>query len=164
MPGEPAMLKFGRMDAVLQYRIPELHPLIVHFPLTLLMTAAFTAVVWMWRGTAFWRGVTLLLTVMGTISGYFAFVTGEAMKEQAEGVPIVEELAGLHEEMALYTLSAACVATLLIGIQARWMRRRRRETDPPASRLAIGLLIVAVGALVAWTGHIGATMVWGVAP
>jgi uncharacterized membrane protein len=152
------------MDDVLQYRIPELHPLIVHFPLTLLLTAACTAIVWMWRGTAFWRGVTLLLVALGAVSGYFAFITGESMEDQAEGVPIVEELVDLHHAMAIYTLSAACAATLLIGVQAWRMCRKRSEKDPPAARIVIGLLIIVAGALVAWTGHIGATMVWGVAP
>ena len=150
------------MESVLQYRIPELHPLAVHFPVSLLIMASVAAVVWMWRGTAFWRGATWLLTVVGTGTAYLAFLTGDAMEEQSEGVPIVDELVGLHEDMALYTLVAACVASVLLSVLGWRARGRGLERDSYPVRIAIGVLVVLVGALVAWTGHIGATMTWGV--
>lgn len=151
------------MDAVFQYRIPELHPLVVHFPLALLMAAALTGIVWTWVGTPFWRNVTWLIAGLGTAGAFVAYFTGESMKEQSEGVPIVEQLVGLHEDMALYTLIAACAATAALGAQAWWGWHGDLNRDPLLQRVLIGLLILAAGALVAWTGHIGATMVWGVA-
>ncbi|MEX0599632.1 MAG: DUF2231 domain-containing protein [Rhodothermales bacterium] len=151
------------MDAVFQYQIPELHPLTVHFPVALLVAAAFAGAVWLCRGSAFWRGVTWLLTGLGTVGAFFAYFTGDGMEEQAEGVPIVEELVGLHEQMALYTLIGACLATLLVTAQAWWSRRFGLRADPLPSRLLIAAVLIALGVLVAWTAHIGSTMVWGVA-
>lgn len=152
------------MDAVFHYHIPELHPLAVHFPFALLLVAALAGAFWLWRGTPFWRDVTWLLTGLGTAGAFFAYFTGDGMAEQAEGVPIVEELVGLHEQMALYTLIAACLATLLMTAQAWWSRRFSLRTDPLPSRLFITAVLIATCVLVAWTAHIGSTMVWGVAP
>ncbi len=157
------------MDAVFRYHIPELHPLAVHFPIALLLAAALAALVWMGWGAPFWRRVTCLLASAGAAGALFAWFTGDAMEEQAEGVPIVEELVDLHEQMALYTLIAALLASATLGsltwLAARASRRGRfadRKPDRLPYRLAAGLLVLLSAALAAWAGHIGATMTWGV--
>lgn len=152
------------MDAVFDYRIPVLHPLAVHFPLTLLLAAAIAALVWMFRGTPFWRHCTAFLLVLNVPAALFAYFTGEAMEERSEGVPIVDELVDLHEDMALYTLIASGLA--LAALTVVWIYSARKGTsnlDPIGGRVAVGLLILAAAALVAWTAHIGATMTWGAA-
>lgn len=151
------------MDAVFDYRIPVLHPLAVHFPLTLLLAAAVAACFWMFRGTPFWRHCSAFLIFMSVPGALFAYLTGDAMAEQSEGVPIVDELVDLHEQMALYTLIASGVAAAaLIVMLVRSARRGTSKHDPIGSRVLVGLLIMIAAALVAWTAHIGATMTWGV--
>lgn len=158
------------MDAVFRYHIPELHPLAVHFPVALLLAAALAALVWMVGGAPFWRRVTSLLSVAGLAGGLFAWFTGDAMKAQAEGVPIVEELVGLHEQMALYALIAAMLASASLGLLA-WLEAAGKSgsgrfagmnPDRLPYRLAAGFLALLAAALVAWAGHVGATMTWGV--
>ena len=158
------------MDAVFRYHIPELHPLAVHFPIALLTAAALAALVWMGWGAPFWRRVTWLLSILGMAGAFFAWFTGESMEEQAEGVPIVDELVELHEQMALYALIAATLSSAALGLLA-WMARAGgsegsrfggMHPDRLSYRLGAGLLVLAAAALVAWAGHIGATMVWGV--
>ena len=150
------------MDAVFQYEIPALHPLAVHFPLTLLLVSALTAFVWCFRGTSFWRHVTLLLTTLGAAGAAFAYFTGDAMYEQSEGVPIVEDLVDLHEEMGLYTLLAAIAANIALATFTVLVRRTPSRRDPLLSRVLVACLVFLAAALVAWTAHIGATMTWGV--
>lgn len=150
------------MDAVFQYEIPVLHPLAVHFPLALLLAAAMTALVWCFRGTFFWRQSTLLLTALGTIGAALAYTSGDAMEEQSEGVPIVEDLVGLHEEMGLYTLIVSAAATIVLVVFAIVVRRTNERRDPILARVMVACLVFLAAALVAWTAHIGATMTWGV--
>ncbi len=154
---------FAAMEAVFEYRIPVLHPLAVHFPLTLLLVAAVAALIWMFRGTTFWRQCSAFLVFLSVPGALLAYLTGDSMAEQSEGVPIVDELVDLHERMALYTLIASSVAAAaLIVVLAMSYRRGTAVRDPIGSRVAAGLLVMIAAALVAWTAHIGATMTWGV--
>ncbi|SRR5690554_4231128 len=150
------------MESVFQYEIPVLHPLAVHFPLALLLAAALTALIWCFRGSRFWRHTTLLLAGLGSLGALFAYLTGDKMEEQSEGVPIVEELVDLHEQMALYTLILAVVSTLAITTFSLLARRMDARRDPLLSRVLLACLVLLAAALVAWTAHIGATMTWGV--
>ncbi len=155
------------MDAVLQYEIPVFHPLVVHFPIALILVGALAAVVWAARGTAFWRDSTLWLFSLGLIGGIVAYKTGEALEEHTEGTPIVEELGALHEDMALYTLLVAGAMVLGMAVLGLWRKKQitllRKQPDPLVARLLVVLVALAAAALVAWTGHIGGTMVWGTA-
>lgn len=154
------------MEKVFQYRIPVWHPLAIHFPLVLLIVGAAAAVCWAIWGAAFWRRCALFLFSMGMLGTIFAYLTGEAMEEQSEGVPIVEELVELHEELALWTLIAAGLVLAgfaWISVRAeRALRRGEAWTDPVAVRLGLTVVALLAAALVAFTSHVGGTMVWGV--
>ena len=125
------------------------------------------AVVWAFRGTAFWRHSALWLFSLGLVGGIAAYKTGEAIEEHTEGTPIVEELGGMHEDMAFYTLLVTGSVVLLLGLLSLWREKRgtleRKLRDPLVARILLALVALAAAALVAWTGHIGGTMVWGVA-
>lgn len=151
------------MDQVLQYEIPVLHPIAVHFPIALLVGAAIVAAVWLVRGTGFWRNALAVVSVMGAAGTAFAYFTGEAMEEAAEGNPIVEEIGEFHETLGLVTLIAAIVATVAVGIVV-WMGKTRGvSADPMVVRLIVFALVAAAAVLVLITGHAGGVMVWGVA-
>jgi uncharacterized membrane protein len=58
---------------------PNLHPLVVHFPIALLLTAAALDVVsWMLRCNRSLRFVATVLYVLGTLAIVAAYVTGRA--------------------------------------------------------------------------------------
>ena len=156
------------MEVVLQYEIPVLHPVAVHFAVALLPVAAFCAVVWMFGGARFWRRATLLLSVFSLAGVAFAYGTGDRMAELSEGVPIVEELVARHALMAQYTFIASAIVVAGLALVVFWLERRttieRNPPDPFAVRLAFGLLVVGLAVLASWTGHIGGVMTWGVAP
>ena len=143
-----------------EYTIPVLHPLLVHFPLALLVAAAPIAVVWALRRTTFWRDAALLLLALGALGALAAYLTGEAMEEQSEGVPIVDRFVEQHETLALWTLGLAAAAMLAFAALS-WYERQGSKAGG-ALRWAAALLAVAAAALVAWTAHLGGLMVWGV--
>ena len=152
------------MDTLLQYDIPVWHPVVVHFPVALILTAAFVAVVWAARGTAFWRRATLLLLTVGMVGLTFAYFTGEAIEEYVERTAIVEDLLDLHETLGLYALIVTGIALVGVGGLSFWAERRttleRDPPDPAAARIVLAVLTVGAAVLVAWTGHLGGTMVW----
>ena len=154
------------MESLFQYDIPVWHPLLVHFPIALILAAALATVAWSIRGTSFWRRCALLLFTLGMGGGVLAYLTGETMEEQSEGSPIVEELVGLHEDLALYTLLVTGATLAALAGLSWWLERRitleRAPKDPLAARLILALAALAAALLVAWTGHVGGTMVWGV--
>lgn len=142
------------------YTIPVWHPIAVHFPIALLLVAAGAALVWAVRGTDFWRGALLALLALGTVGAFVARLTGEAMEEQSEGVPIVEALVEQHETGATWTLVLAATATLaLVGVL---VAERRGRPSGAVARWGVALLAVAAAVAVGWTGHLGGLMVWGV--
>lgn len=154
------------MENVLDYTIPYWHPLAVHFPLALILAGGLAATVWCVRGTTFWRRCTLFLMSLGMGGALFAYFTGEALEEAVEGTPVVDELVSLHEDMALWTLIATGIAVVgMVGISIWLERRTTLERDPPDPlwvRIVFTALVGIAAALVAWTSHIGGTMVWGV--
>ncbi len=155
------------METVFQYEIPVLHPLAVHFPIALILVAALATVVWVFRGTAFWRRCALLLFSLGLAGGIFAYKTGEAIEEHTEGTPIVEELVDMHEDTAFYALLVTGAVLAALAGLSFWRERRitleRKPNDPLAARILLALAALAAALLIAWTAHIGGTMVWGVA-
>lgn len=153
------------IEALFPYEIPVWHPVLVHFPIAFILAGALAVGVWSLRATAFWRQSALLLFALGMAGGLGAYFTGETMEEQAEGAPIVEELVELHEDAALYTLLATGVVLLaLAALTLSHARRPLPERGPDAlvPRLVLAVLAGVAAALVAWTGHLGGSMVWGV--
>ena len=86
------------------------------------------------------------------------------MEEQSEGSPIVEELVGVHEDLALYTLVVTGVTLAALAGLSWWLERglEPASRDPLAARLVLALAALAAAVLVAWTAHVGGAMVWGV--
>ncbi len=143
--------------------IPYWHPVVVHFPIALLLFGAAAAVVYGVLGRAFWRGVALLAFAAGTVGAWAAVWTGETLEEAVEGEPVVEALVGRHEDLGEWTLwVSAAVLVLLVGTTVWRWRTGRTESDPIALRIAVAILAVAAAVLVAMTGHLGGQMVWGI--
>jgi len=91
------------------------------------------------------------------------YLTGDVLKEQSEGTPIVEELVHTHEDAAIIGLILTGLALLVLLLSRRFSDRdTTRAGIRPLVRLLVTIVALAAGILIAWTGHIGATMVWGV--
>jgi uncharacterized membrane protein len=151
------------MDRVFEFEIPVLHPVVVHFPIVLLLLTAAAVLIWFFRDEVVWLRASALLGTMGAFAAFLATRTGETLEDEMQGEPMVELFADLHDSAADWTvltamLLAACLVALLFG-----GRLWARSTGTPAAvRLLTLLLALTVAGLVAWTGHLGGLMAWGV--
>ena len=144
----------------LDYSIPVWHPIAVHVPVVLLPLAAVFALLWVTSAGRQWfapMAIVLALAVAGTA---FAYWTGDAVYQQSEGVPVVEDLVGIHRQLGRIVLIASVLSFALtvlsmpqIAAIAPAARRRLR--------LLVLLVVIVAAGLSLVTGHIGGIMVWG---
>lgn len=125
-----------------------LHPLIIHFPIALLLVAPLLVV-----AAIGWRRhrdglllAALLLMVLGTVAVWVSVSTGEAAARLADRTPAVSAVLEHHEELAetsrlVFTVLTAVFAGLVVG------PRLLRRPLPGAVHAAL-----LVGFLAVWTG------------
>lgn len=146
------------------YTIPYLHPLAVHFPLVLLPLAAGAALVFAMRGTDVWLHAATILLGLGVAAALWARQTGEALEEAVEGEPMATLFLEAHETGANVTLGAAALALVVAALA--WRLAHRRGGGARAVPLGLRLAVLGAAGLaalaVAYTGHLGGLMVWGV--
>jgi len=148
---------------VLQYDLPYLHPVVVHAPIALLIAAAGAAAGYAAVGRRPWRTATLALLVAGAAGAWAAGQTGEVLEDAVEGDPQVEVLIETHEAAAAWTLYMSLAGALAFaGATVALRRRSAASADPLALRIALFLPALAAALLVAYAGHVGGLMVWGV--
>lgn len=95
-----------------------IHPLLVHFPIALLLVAPVFVVIGLLRKPE--RGFALLvaaliLMALGTIGTFAATSSGHAAAELAEGVPQVRTTLEQHEELADVTEIVFSALTLIFA-------------------------------------------------
>ena len=92
-----------------------LHPLIIHFPIALLIVAPVLVLLGTFikgRGRVFLMSA-LVLMILGSIAAWFAVSTGEAASEFAERAGAAQSVLEEHEELAETTRA---VFTVLTGV------------------------------------------------
>lgn len=92
----------------------SLHPLVIHFPIALLMTAPIFVVLGLAipRIGKWFHWSALLLMVLGTVGAWVAVATGEAAGELAQRTPAISEVLERHEELAEMTRTFFTILTL----------------------------------------------------
>ncbi|MCA9284492.1 MAG: hypothetical protein KDA22_04715 [Phycisphaerales bacterium] len=117
-----------------------LHPLVVHFPIALLIVAPlFVVAALVWRRGSSWLLIAALaIMVLGTIGALLAVSTGESAGELAERTPAVAAVLEEHEELAETTrnvflgLTALFAAVVVAShvLPRRWGSRMRPGVLP----------------------------------
>lgn len=93
-----------------------LHPLIVHFPIALLLVAPlFIALGIILRRSRPFLWAALLLMAIGTTATFFAVSTGEAAGKLAERTPQINAVLEHHENLAETTRIVFTVLTVLFA-------------------------------------------------
>lgn len=139
------------------------HPLVVHFPIALLLVAPVLAAI----GLALKKGRTflfaaLVVMVLGTAGAWLALASGEAAGELAERVAGVEAVLEKHAGMAETTTTVFTVLTLVYAalLVAPWALKRQM---PRIAEIGIHggfLAVYAAGAVyLAQTAHQGGMLV-----
>ena len=135
---------------------PNLHPLVIHFPIVLVMAAAVVDLVDVAFERSVWlRAATTTLYITGALSLIVAFLTGL----QAQGTVLIPGMAypvlAEHRQWALITMSYCIVVAVLrlVVLRGDGARSRKRRL----ALLGIGLGSVV---LVQQTAERGARLVY----
>ena len=143
------------------WRVELIHPLLVHFPLALLVTGTL---LWL-AGQGLRRRARLafllpagrLLLVLGTALAWVSVYTGELADGVVARTLCDPTVVKAHENNA-YTVSAvfsvAMAVDLVVALRP-WSRIVRR-----IAALAVGVALVAGSAGIAYVGHLGAQAVY----
>ena len=142
-----------------------IHPLIVHFPIALLLIAPLFVVIGVVRRPE--RSfpfllVALILMALGTVSTFVAASSGEAAGELAENMPQAKLVLEQHEELAEITEIAFSALTLIFASILFVPRLLKREPTRAISMALplVFLMFYATGAvLLANTAHQGGRLV-----
>jgi uncharacterized membrane protein len=121
-----------------------LHPLIVHFPVALLLSAPLFVVL----GALFpkTRGLSLaalLLMLMGTVGAFLAVETGKAAGELAVRTAQVSQTLEGHEELAETTRDVFAGLTVLFALLLIVPKFLRKQ---PTRRVSLALTLVFLAA------------------
>jgi len=141
-----------------------LHPLVVHFPVALLLVAPLFVL----GGLVirrFERGfllAALALMVMGTVAAWVAVATGEAAGELATRTPAVRAALERHEELAETTRTLFTALTLTFALLLFLPGILRRTPSAVVRNVAGGVFLVgwfAGAGVLANTAHAGGQLV-----
>jgi uncharacterized membrane protein len=149
--------------------IEFIHPIVVHFPIALLIVSVIFAFGWLFSGAAWWRNTLLILVTLGAAGAFFAMESGEELREheffEYGGFGDLEPLMDEHEELGEASMFVAMgTAVFLLGVFAFGFKRGSTTADPIALRV-IGLVAtLACAATVGIAGHRGGLLVWGEVP
>jgi uncharacterized membrane protein len=152
----------GMMDAeILVKTLSSLHPALIHFPIGLLLTAAFfDAGCLVFRSHLWLDRTATSLMVLGTIGLGAAYLSGERAAEAA--APVTGAAQGVladHEDLALLTLGAWAAATAL-KLFVSWLGRHDLEVQLGIFRLAALVLVFGAAALLVLTAFYGGQLVF----
>ena len=142
------------------------HPLVVHFPIALILVAWVPMVVGLVdvRRRWAWMGAGLLLLVMGTAGAFIAVLSGEATEDKVVVTSeLIERAIHEHEEAGEMARTLAVAATAMfvvaLGLGAGMKKGRGRT-------LAVGVAAVVFAGVyglcaqrLAWAGHRGGELV-----
>ena len=141
-----------------------LHPLIIHFPIALLLVAPLLVVLGVLAGK---RGkgllmAALILMALGTAFSYVAVETGEAAAELADRTPQMAPVLAHHQKLAERTRLMFTVLTFLFAAITLGPALLKRDMKRPLALAlyACFLTLYAVGAItLANTAHNGGRLV-----
>ncbi len=141
-----------------------LHPVIIHFPIALLLVAPLLVIVSLFVKSARpWAAAGLVVMTLGTLATYLSVSTGEAAGELAERSALAARaVLEQHEEMAETTRNLFTALTLMFGalVVLPALTRRPLARTVSMSATVIFLALYAGGALVLMnTAHQGGRLV-----
>jgi len=142
-----------------------LHPLIVHFPIALLLVAPVFILIGAVKAPARARPylvAAMVLLLMGTAAVFVAVETGEAAGQLAERSPGMAEVLETHESMAERTrVVFAVLSAVFVVLLAAPRLLRRADTRLTTTVLPLAFLVLygAGALLLVNTAHNGGRLV-----
>lgn len=142
-----------------------LHPLVVHFPIALLLVAPLFAAsaLALPRRKAYGAAVVaFILVLLGTVSLFVAVETGEATAEQVTKTPEIKALLHDHEELAETSEAIFGSLAVLFGGLLLGPKLFHKELTARTFRTAMSILLIAyLGGILSLvnTAHAGGRLV-----
>jgi uncharacterized membrane protein len=130
--------------------IGRLHPLLVHFPIGLVLVAAAAEVVAMLTGFRTWRNVAVANLRIGAVLGIGAAIGGWRLASS----PGIEATSALEWHRWLGAIAAVAVFGAALATASA-------DSRSPFGRWVYRIALFWAAALVAITGHFGGLLVWG---
>jgi len=130
---------------------PTLHPLVVHFPIVLLLLAALSqaAGLFVFKNELSW--VTLFLVAGGFIGAY---VAGSYVHPHTDGISeYAEKVLEEHETFASYTTWLGGIA-LLLKLASHFLLKRKLWAE-----VVVAVVLIAAAYSVSTAGHYGAQLI-----
>ncbi len=133
--------------------IGRLHPLVIHFPIALILVAAAFEIVRIFCPGHEWRHAVPALLFLGGLGALVAVVTGQIFSSDFHPAPSDKWMLPWHRGLGIATVVVAFGAALVSSVAgaklaglAVWVRR---------AMIALAVALVVV------TAHFGGLMVWG---
>ena len=131
----------------------HLHAMLIHFPIALLLVAFLSEVISAIFKSEFYKKVSLLLLILGTVGVIAAFLSGGAAGEGIEEGPLKIPME-LHEQAANFAIWIACI-TVTFHTTIYFLNYKSAVTK------AIGILLFAfLIAAVSRTAYLGGQLVY----
>jgi uncharacterized membrane protein len=130
--------------------IGKLHPLLVHFPIALVLAAAGAEIGAIATQRANWRALALANLRIGAVMGAFTLIAGWVLAT----APFVEATPSL----ALHRWTGVTAVAATIGAA---LASKRSHVQSRRSRVVYRGALFGAAVLVAIAGHLGAVLVWG---
>jgi uncharacterized membrane protein len=130
--------------------IGKLHPLLVHFPIALVLAAAGAEIVAIRTRRASWRAVAVANLRAGAAMGALTLIAGWVLAT----APFIEATPAL----ALHRWTGVTAVAATIGAA---LASRGSHVQSHRSQVLYRIALFGAAALVAITGHLGAALVWG---
>lgn len=130
-----------------------IHPILVHFPIVMLLLGTAAQIVSLWKPDFFDRAASWLFAG-GFLSGILSYMSGDGAEDYARAhLKVTRDAVETHETLALASL---VVFGLVIAVKVlRYFR-------PKAAFLPLLLIVLSLAgaALIAVTGHLGGQLVY----
>ena len=136
------------------FTLDHLHPIIVHFPIALLLVGLVADLFGHFAKKKFFSKAGLLLLLLGTAGTIAAFLSGDHAGEGMPEIGSLSQAVDIHEEAAELTLWLAII-TSVVRLASLWIVRYGKLL----TLTALGLFLITA-ASVARTGYYGGELVY----
>lgn len=130
----------------------SVHPLVVHFPIALLLTALFLDGAALAFRRPAWHRVALWNLTLGTLGAGVAVWTGSVAAEIAKHTFEIHQVMELHRKLGIATV-------ILGGLVVVWRLVKRDRLTTRVRMLVLAVMLVVAGTL-SYGAHLGGRLVY----
>jgi len=152
---QPEQSRSRDSGTTLQSWLGKFHPVVVHFPIALLLLAAlgelanlFRAGTWHPSAARFCLWIAAVSAIVAAVFGFFA-EESDSFNEKIGGVEIVE----IHKWLGIATACLAVVVAILCELNFR--------AETPRKKMSFRLALFAAAIVVGLTGYFGGLLTFG---